>query len=121
MKTSATLLLCLLVGRAAAAPSVASIESAYADLTNAYGALGLIDSGFAPTHAGRSREEWARTFEAKRAAVTAGLGEISMNGLSPQDARAVTVMRESLAALVEEKSLAPVRKCSEAQQKDLDS
>ena len=51
---AATLLLCLLAGRAVAAPSVASIESAYADLTDAYGALGLIDSGFAATYGGRS-------------------------------------------------------------------
>jgi hypothetical protein len=120
-KTSATLLLCLLVSRAAAAPSVASIESAYADLTDAYGALGLIDSGFAATYGGKRREEWARTFEAKRAAVSEGLASVSITDLSPGDIRAVTVMRASVAALVEEKSLAPVRKCSEAQQKDLDS
>jgi Peptidase family M3 len=121
MKTPATLLLCLLVGRAAAAPSVASIESAYADLTDAYGALGLIDSGFAATYGGKRREEWATTFEAKRAAVSEGLASVSITDLSPGDVRAVTVMRESVAALVEEKSFAPVRKCSEAQQKDLDS
>ena len=50
-----------------------------------------------------------------------GSCQVSIKDLSPGDIRAVTVMRESVAALVEEKSLAPVRKCSEAQQKDLDS
>lgn len=121
-RISALLGLCLSAcGAPAATPSIDSIESAYADLTDAHGALGLIDSGFTTMYAGKNREQWATVFEAKRAAASEGLNKLAMRTLAPIDARAALVMREGIEALAAEGSLAPTYRCSDAQSDARDS
>jgi hypothetical protein len=44
----------------APAALIASAEQAFADMNDASGALGLIDSGFAATYLGRDRSAWER-------------------------------------------------------------
>lgn len=100
---------------------LAGIESAYAELNDAHGARGLIDSGFAATYAGRNGEHWARILAEKRAWLSTALDEASTQKLSASDARALMLMREGVEAVAEESPLAPVRKCKDAQQKELES
>ena len=112
-------LACLVAISASAAPSVDSVERAYADMNDAHGAVGLIDSGVASSYLGRTRGEWANVLADKRAEVSAGLAAIDTEGLAAADARAVHVMREALAESAEEGSLAPERKCADAQDKSV--
>ncbi|MGH8179292.1 MAG: hypothetical protein ACREV5_23795 [Steroidobacter sp.] len=102
-------------------PPLAQIESAYAELNDAYGALGLIESGFNTTYAGKGREQWSKILESKLAEVGASLSTLSADKLSQSDARAVLLMREAVDSLSEASSLAPTRKCNDAQQKSLTS
>lgn len=104
---------------AAAPPSVETIEQAYANVNDAYGALGLIDSGLVSTYEGRGREQWALALAENRTLLAEGLAAIDERGLDPLDARAVEVMRAGIAELDSEGSLAPVRSCADAQRKEL--
>ena len=56
--------------------NLARIEEAYADMNDALGAVGLIESGYAASHAGRDRNAWSRVLEERRNAVRAGLAAI---------------------------------------------
>jgi hypothetical protein len=116
---TATLTLWGAADRARAA-SLAEIESAYADLNDASGAIGLIESGLRDSHEGRTRSEWQRLQEDAREHVLTGLESLPEAGLSPEDRRAVEVMRRSLEDAKEDGSLAPVGKCEDGQRKDID-
>jgi hypothetical protein len=78
------------------ASELARIEGAYADMNDAAGAVGLIDSGFAASHAGRNREAWSRDLDRRREEVRAGLATLADARLSEEDRRAVRLMREAV-------------------------
>jgi hypothetical protein len=98
----------------AADAALARIETAYADLNDAAGALALIDSGFRESYAGTDREGWARRLERSRGEFESGLARIASGALPAEDARALEVMRAGVAALSEETPLAPQARCARA-------
>src|SRR4029079_8743530 len=104
----------------ARAASLPEIEGAYADFNDASGAVSLIESGLRDSYEGRTRTEWLRLQREARDQVLAGLKELADESLSPDDRRAVEIMRNSLADSAEDGSLAPTGKCEDAQRKDID-
>jgi hypothetical protein len=118
---------CLLASVAAAAQSdasasysVAATETIYADVLDAYGAFSTIDSGLMKNYDGKDRNAWKRIYREKRADLVAHLARLPPDGLSKSEARAVTLMRASLADFPEDAStLSPHSKCKDAQKPDL--
>ncbi len=104
----------------ARAASLPEIEAAYADFNDAAGAVSLIESGLRDSYEGRTHSEWLRLRQEARDQVLAGLKGLADQTLSPEDRRAVEIMRRSLADAEEDGSLAPVGKCEDAQRKDID-
>src|SRR4030095_6084424 len=104
-----------LQGAAACAQAAAlpQIESAYADFNDASGAIGLIESGFKDSYAGRTPADW----QGRQAGARDGL---PARVLAPADRRAVEIMRRSMADFEETGSLAPTGKCQDAQRKDIE-
>ena len=99
---------------------VAETEAIYADVLDAYGAFSTIDSGLMKGYEGKDRQAWERTYHDRRAALVAGLAKLSTDGLSTSDARAVVLMRGSLADFPADAStLSPAGKCENAQKPDL--
>ena len=99
---------------------VAETEAIYADVLDAYGAFSTIDSGLMKSYEGKDRQAWERIYHDRRAALVAGLAKLSTDGLSTSDARAVVLMRGSLADFPEDAStLSPTSKCENAQKPDL--
>jgi hypothetical protein len=112
----------LVLGGAASAQaaSLAEIEGAYADFNDAAGAIGLIESGLRDSYEGRTRGEWERLQEDARKQIVEGMAGLPAGGLSVDDARAVEIMRRSMADFEEAGSLAPSGKCADAQRKDIE-
>lgn len=112
----------IVTAAAAASPSksIASVESIYADVENAYGAISTIDSGLLTSYQGKDRRAWAKVYRKKRRELVARLANISDKDLSPSDARALTLMR-NLGSLPEDPShsLEPTGHCSDGTRKDL--
>jgi hypothetical protein len=104
----------------AQAASLPEIEGAYADFNDAAGAVSLIESGLRDSYEGRTRSEWLRLKQEARDQILAGLKGLADPSLSPEDRRAVEIMRRSLADAAEDGSLAPTGKCEDAQRKDID-
>ena len=90
------------------------IETAYADMNDALGAVGLIESGYTASHAGRDRDAWTRELEARRNAVRAGLATIEADKLSEEDQRAVHLMRKAMEPTDASADLAVVGRCADA-------
>lgn len=109
---------------AAAAPSpsksIAEVENIYADVTDAYDAISIIDSGFAKSYQDKGRKAWAEIYRSKRRKLVRRLAKFSAKNLSPTDARALSLMR-SLSSLPEDpsRSLEPTGHCSDAPRQDL--
>lgn len=78
--------------------TVTRAESLYADLNDATAAISTIDSGYAKSFGGHDRAAWASILEHRRKQLKTQLAKISPKGLSAADARAVKLMRESLAS-----------------------
>jgi hypothetical protein len=106
-------------GASAADGDLQALERAYADMNDAYGALGFVQSGFVASYEGKNAEQWAAALDTRRAEVERRLGAVREAGLAPTDVRAVKLMREGYAQIAEEGSLAPTRKCADAQRRDL--
>ena len=110
-------LLCACPLVAGAAPAIAAVESAFADFNDAQGAVSLIDSD--PQRytqfEGKARAEWQQRYVARRAELSAALGKHPA-GLSPEDQRAMTVMRAAVReSSATPDSLAPTGRCADAQ------
>lgn len=106
----------------AGSPALAALdqtEQAYADVNDAHGAIGLIDSGFSSSYAGKDRAAWQQLYTTKRKEASDALAQIASARLSAQDTRAAMLMRRSLQDTEASDSLAPVGKCRDAQ-KDLE-
>ena len=119
------LLACLTLTSLAVAQSIANrvalTENSYADVNDAYGAIGLIDSGLAKSYDGRSREEWEKIYQEKRRRLVAGLKSLPSKELSKEDKRAVMIMRSSLHDLPENSSAAAQAgvKCKDASRRHI--
>jgi len=104
-----------------ASQSIADAENAFADLNDSYGVASAIDSGLFTSYQGTDRAAWERTYVESRAQLAKRLRNISLEGLSPGDARAVEVMRRHLKDYPEqfkgEMSLPGM--CKDAGRKDL--
>jgi len=121
-RTVWTRTLCLVTAAALAQstpPELARIEVAFADMNDALGAIGLIDSGYTASYGGRDRAAWDRMLEARRSEVRDGLGRLPIDALSDQDARAATLMRSSVEPTDASAGLAPVARCADARQANL--
>ncbi len=100
--------------------SVATTETIYADVLDAYGAFSTIDSGLMKSYDGKDRQAWERIYRDKREALAAHLAELSTVGLSKSDARAVMLMRASLSDFpADDSTLSPSSKCKNAQNPNL--
>ena len=117
--TLAALLATTLAARADERGELARIEAAYADMNDALGAVGLIDSGYAASYDGRDRDAWSRELDAKREAVRAGLAKLEDERLSEEDRRAASLMAKAVQSTDASASLAPVARCADASQPGL--
>jgi hypothetical protein len=95
------------------------IEDAYADMNDALGAVGLIDSGSVASHGGLDRNAWSRVLEERRNAVRAGLASLQDVKLSDDDRRAVKIMQDAVQPTDASAGLAPVARCADAPQPGL--
>lgn len=100
-------------------PSLLDIEGAYADFNDSTGAVSLLDSGLRDSYQGKARIEWAHLQRQAREAVRRGLKELDGRLLSPEDRRAMEIMRKGIADADENGSLSPGGRCEDAQRKDL--
>jgi len=115
----AALLATTLAAQADERGELARIEAAYADMNDALGAVGLIDSGYAASYDGRDRDAWSRELDAKREAVRAGLAKLEDERLSEEDRRAASLMAKAVQSTDASASLAPVARCADASQPGL--
>ena len=104
----------------AAVRSLAQVEEAYADFNDAYGAIALIDSdpGRFPglVYEGKSRAEWQKLYAGRRSQLLRELAPGRVHPATPQDARAVQVMRAALAeSSATAQTLAPSGRCRDRQ------
>jgi hypothetical protein len=95
------------------------IENAYADFNDASGAIGLIESGLRESYRGKTRSDWVNLQVQAREEVQRGVKDLAARDLAPLDRRAIDVMRNSMADADESGSLAPDRKCADAQRRDI--
>lgn len=95
---------------------LARIETAYADMNDALGAVGLIESGYAASHDGRDRDAWSRELDAKREQVRAGLAKLEDKSLSEEERRAASQMAKAVQPTDASAGLAPVAHCADASQ-----
>jgi hypothetical protein len=100
------LIACLVVHALLAPIAVASpltdAETSYADLNDANGIVGAIDSGLFTSYRGRNRAAWNDEFQAKRAALATQLAAIDAGALSKSDARVHEILRAKLKSFVAE-------------------
>ena len=114
-----------LPGRAGEIPwsaAVAEAEAIYADLADSYGIISTIDSGLFATYQGKDRAPWERVYGEKRKQLVEKLSKISASSLSPQDARALDVMKRHLGDDFPEQfrdENAPPEHCQDAQHQSL--
>lgn len=117
---------CLQTAAALASPydakaRLAAAEVTFLDFMDASNAVGLIDSGYAPTFGGRDRDAWQRMQRERRAGLDSALAAIDPATLTAADAAALAAIRQSVQLL---DSLVPNdatgRKCADASRRDLD-
>jgi hypothetical protein len=101
--------------QSAGPPALAAVETAYADFNDAAGAISLLDSGFRDRFDGKSREVWIKARTDARARIDAGLAKLADAKLSAADARAVKLIRETLADSEADGSMTPAGRCADAQ------
>jgi hypothetical protein len=109
-----------------ASSQIREVETAYADLADAYFVLRTIDSGLCKVYQGKDRAAWSQIYREKRKEVVAGLTKQTSAGLSSADTRAVSLMRTSVASFSGEEpgdsgSLQPSGHCQDGQRKDIES
>jgi hypothetical protein len=105
-------------GTATERDDLGRIETAYADMNDALGAVGLIESGYAASYAGRDRDAWSRVLEERREAVRTGLEHLDDREFSAEDRRAVQLMRKAVQSTDASAGLAPTARCADATRPD---
>ncbi|MGH8188340.1 MAG: M3 family metallopeptidase [Steroidobacteraceae bacterium] len=113
--TAAFLLVSAAWAQPASPPALAAVETAYADFNDAGGAISLLDSGFRDRFDGKAREAWIKARADARAHIDAGLAELADARLSASDARALQLIRATLADADTEGSMTPAGRCADAQ------
>jgi hypothetical protein len=107
-------------------PSVQQIEAIYADAVDDAGVITTIDSGLFDTYRGRDLDWWKQRYSRQRRELAEHAARISTRRLSPDDARALRIMRGSLASTLPENPLfaastlpAPTGHCGETSRTDI--
>ncbi|MGD9599115.1 MAG: hypothetical protein AB7G76_05900 [Steroidobacteraceae bacterium] len=104
------------------ARAIAEAEATFADVRDAHGVLGAIDSGLFTSWRSRDRAAWQRAFDTGRQRLIVQVAALPHEGLGAADARVVARLREGLASFGEPS--APgygAAKCEGAARPDLDS
>lgn len=106
---------------ASALAQVTTAESIYADLSDASSILSAIDSGLFVEYGGQNRAAWSSEVEGRRAQLASALARIDERGLPPAERRVLGILREKLAAFIEESSSkgGKTAHCADAGRKDL--
>jgi hypothetical protein len=104
-----------------AAQRVAAAEQAFLTFLDAYGGLGVVDSGLDERYLGRDRKEWQSLVDSRRYLLDTDLAATADLALPPGDAQAVAAMRASLIALAteDETSRASEPSCADARDRRL--
>ena len=76
------------------AHSLTRLEAVYADWLDAVSAVATIDSGLTPRISGKSRKVWAARLRELTPQLEHGLNTSRFAGLSPEDERALQIMRK---------------------------
>lgn len=102
------------------------IEALYADVVDDAGVVTTIDSGLLKTYQGKDLDWWTQRYGQQRRALVAKVTRVSAQALSPDDSRAVRIMRSSFESTLPEDPLlaastlpAPTGHCSEASRTDI--
>jgi hypothetical protein len=99
---------------------VSTLESLYADVSDANTILATIDSGLLTGYQGGDRAAWARLYATKRAELARQLEELPTSVLSGRDTRAIAAIRRQLKALTADGAIVkPVAKCQDSARKDI--
>ncbi len=109
-------------GLTADSKKVAETENTYADVSDASTIIGAIDSGLFTAYRGRNRHAWEQEYRKKRKELSERLSKLSSQGLSANDAKAVSAMRTQLASFSDNLS-APFSSgshCQDGKRTDLD-
>jgi hypothetical protein len=109
-------------GDVAAVRRVAATEHAFLDFLDAYGTLGVVESGLDERYLGRNRKQWKALADSKRRLLDEDLSSLQDLTLPVDDVPAVAAMRASLVALAAEdgNSTTAEATCAEARTSDLD-
>lgn len=81
--------------------AIAAAEATFADVRDAHGVLGAIDSGLFDHWRGEDRGAWQRAFDTGLQRLDAQMAALPREGLSAADAQVVARMRETLASFEE--------------------
>ncbi|HSE49906.1 MAG TPA: hypothetical protein VLA96_11920 [Terriglobales bacterium] len=109
-------------GRRQEESPLARVEEAYADLVDARGAIGFIDSGFVATYGGKDRKAWEEIRKAKLKEMQELLPAVPEEKLPARERRGLKLMQEAVEAAAAEgaPALAPAGNCQDAQRAGLD-
>ncbi len=104
----------------AGSKQLSSVESLYAEVSDANTILAAIDSGLLSGYLGKDRTAWMQFFRENRARVTGELESFPTTGLSGRDIRAIAAMRKQMKAFAGvELTSRPEARCQDATRRDL--
>jgi hypothetical protein len=111
-----------IAGMAEDSKQVAEVENIYADLSDAFTIITTIDSGLFMSYRGKDRAAWSQLYRDNRKEFSQRLSKLPSHGLSENDSRAITAMRNQFATFSETISapFSPDGKCQDAGRKDQD-
>ena len=101
---------------------MAAAESIYAELVDAQGVAGAIDSGLFAEYRGKNQREWEAEVRTRRHQLAAALTRIAGTGASETDARVLGILKSKLEAATQEAGAntnSPRLRCADAKQRDL--
>ena len=105
----------MLAACGAPANAVADAESVYADLVDAQGVVGAIDSGLFAEYRGKSRREWEAEVRTRQQELATALARIPET--AGTDARVRHILQSKLDSF-STKDDSPTFRCADAQRKD---
>ena len=98
---------------------VSTVESIYAEVSDANSVLATIDSGLLSSYQGKDRAAWQRLYSEKRARLDKELAALSASGLSAGDTRAIAAVRRQMQAFEGGGAPTPPAKCHDAGRKSI--
>jgi hypothetical protein len=104
-----------------ARPTVERAESIYADLVDAQGIVGAIDSGLFASYRGKDQGDWEAEVRMHREQLAATLARIPQTRETGTDARVLGILKSKLDASNEEAGddTSPHLRCADSKRKDL--